>query len=298
MARRRANRVRHHTPLTSSPTAASAPRARPSGRPAAGLLQHERRRHALGDDRGVRLGRRLRVDRDVADVDDPRELADAIEEQPEVVERALRPAACTAISAYSGCCIGGCGVKRWIVRFDCVASPWTRRRMSATSFSSGSTCAQVLEPLLELGRPAPGTRQPARGRDAAGDVGAQRRQPRLPERRCRPASRRRRSSRTRTAAPAAHDDEGADLALPRKFAERQFHGYPVCLSVASARLTEPAHAPALPRRTRRRRRPCLGRRGPAGGGGGGGASGLLNVGLDRELDQVAGLRVWSAPGCR
>ena len=123
--------------LTSSATAASAP-SRPCRRHGP-FLQHERRGHALGDDGAVRLGRLLRPDRDLADVDDAGELADLVEERRRGCGTCPRPAACTesrrTASAGRPCPAG----TRWIARFDLVASVWMRRRVSATSFSSGST---------------------------------------------------------------------------------------------------------------------------------------------------------------
>src|SRR6476646_902783 len=56
-----------------------------TGRRSLAFLQHERRRRVFRVDRRRRILSRLRLDRDVADVDDARELADAIEEQPQVV---------------------------------------------------------------------------------------------------------------------------------------------------------------------------------------------------------------------
>ena len=91
---------------------------------------------------------------------------------------------------------------------------------------------EVLEPQLELGHLRLEFREPPGGRDTPGDVRAKRGQPRLAKvdvfRHVGhvevPESVRR---------PGTHHDKGADLAPPGKFAERQFHGYPVCLSVAS-----------------------------------------------------------------
>ena len=128
------------------------------------------------------------LDRDLADVDDARELADPIEERAEVVVRPLRLQLDTESPHTSLLLDRPCGVKRWIARLDCVASPWMRRRMSATSFSSGSTCRRFSSRLSSSATCAWNSRQPPRGRDAPGDVGAQRGQPRLAHRRCRPAS--------------------------------------------------------------------------------------------------------------
>ena len=109
-----------------------------------------------------------------------------------------------------------------MARLDFAASPWMRRRMSATSFSSGRTGAQALEPLFQLIDLVLELRQLASRRDAPVDIGAQRRQPRLthgdvglhlghvefPE----PED-----------GEDADDDERADLRVPREFTERQIH---------------------------------------------------------------------------
>ena len=125
--------------------------------------------------------------------------------------------------------------------------------MSATSFSSGSTCLQVLEPLLELRDLRLELRQPARRRHAPGDVRAQRRQPRLTQLDVRLHLRHVEVPEAVDRA-GAHDDERADLGLPGKFAERQFHECLLGVSVTSS------FGPSLPARPRPPRpRPAGGR---------------------------------------
>src|SRR5262249_16634637 len=60
-----------------------------AARAALAFLEHEGRRGALGDDGRAGLRVRFGLDGDVADVDDPGELADAIEEVAEIVIRAF-----------------------------------------------------------------------------------------------------------------------------------------------------------------------------------------------------------------
>ena len=158
--------------------------------------------------------------------------------------------------------------------------------------------AQALEPVLELGDLRLELRQPARRRDALVDVGAQRGQMRLPRVDVRLHFASRRSSRSRRRRRPQTSDERADLAVPRKFAEREFH---VLLPI------DP-RAARLPRR-RRARRVAAG-----AAGGGGGASGIVERAprivnrtmspvcavcshlavddLDRPLEPGARLRGW------
>ena len=149
----------------------------PAPPPCAGLAgrrlveQHERRRDAgRGDGRRSASGLSLPLTSSAGDVDDAGELADAVEEDREVVVGALE----LEVIGHSACsCLVtvGAGLKLLIVRLDCVATVCMRRSRSAASFSSGSTafrlssrasssatCARnsgsflaVVEPLVDVG---------------------------------------------------------------------------------------------------------------------------------------------------
>jgi hypothetical protein len=108
------------------------------GGPERPLLQHERRGDALGDDRPRRIARLLRLDGDLADVDDAGELADLVEEGGQAVVRALRldPVRDLLVELLLNDLAGLKALDRQI---GPRREPWMRRRMSATSFCSGMT---------------------------------------------------------------------------------------------------------------------------------------------------------------
>ena len=137
------------------------------------------------------------LDGDVADVDDSRKLADAIEEEPEVVVR-----------AFGLQLVRQLRVERFLLRRlrreALNRQVRLRRQPLDPAQDVGDVLllrqhrAQVLEPLLELGDLRLELRQPARGRDALVDVRRAARSAASAAHRCRPALRSRRSSRSRT----------------------------------------------------------------------------------------------------
>ena len=211
------------------------------------------------------------LDGDVADVDDPRELADAIEEQPEVVIRPFGPQLERQRRVHR--------LLRRLLRREPLNGEARLRRQSLNPAQDVGDVlllrqhrAQILEPPFEFARPPTGTaaaaaplRRPWRCRRAArsGASGAHR---------CRPASPRRRTSRSQTPRGADTTTNAPIWAYHGKFAERQFHGF----LFVSERLTQPLTL-LLRRGAPRPRAPV------AAGGGGGGASGLLNTALTENL---------------
>jgi hypothetical protein len=187
------------------------------------LLQDERRRQTLGNNRGVWFDRLPRLDVDRAHVDDPRELADAIEEETEVVVGAFRlqPVRNLRVERLLYDRRRSEALNRQIrLRGETVDAPQDVRDVLLLRQS----LLQILETLLELRDLRFELRQAPRRIDAARDVGPKRGQPRLAELDIAlhlggvevPEA---------VDRPEAHQDEGAYLTPPGKFAERQFHEY-------------------------------------------------------------------------
>src|SRR5262249_52371080 len=142
------------------------------------LLQDEGRRHAFGFDARCRILRLTRLDDDFADVDDSWELADAIEEQPEIVIRAFsanlerkrgverllpRILRCEALNIEAG------------LRSQTLdAAEYVRHVLLLRQYG-----AEILEAPFEFRHFRLELGQASRGRHALRDVGPERRQPRL-----------------------------------------------------------------------------------------------------------------------
>src|SRR5690606_18338867 len=204
------------------------------------LLQHERRGQILGDDRRVRLRIAVGLDGDFAHVDDPVELADPVEKEPEVVIRAF------GLDLVRQFRIERLLLRR--LRREALNREVRLRREAlyppedlGDVLLFGQHRLEALEPGLQLVDLGLKLGQPARGREAARDVAPQAGEPALPD-----LDVGLHVAHVEVPEPehaqARDQDEGADLRLPRKFAERDVH----VVSLPARSTSSPERARAAP----------------------------------------------------
>ena len=155
------------------------------------------------------------------------------------------PSSCRPIghSAWSSRVVIACGENPRIVRFDCVAIAWTRRRRSATSRSSGRTDPEPLELGLPSSRPRGGTRGAVARSSTALAISVRSDASSCASHcRGRPARAAHRNTRTRRRRRAARATNAANLSVPRQLLDAQVHRH-CCVSGGRGRpLARPSGA--------------------------------------------------------